>query len=507
MRLASSILLSSALLGLGATVAPASEVTTQRIVTGLVQPVYCTAPAGDSRLFILEQRGVIRIYAGGTLLARPFLDINVPVNSSGTEQGLLGLAFPADFDSSQQFYVYYTGGTGNGTSVIERYTVSSDPDSADASSAELIYQVNQPASNHNGGHIAFGPHDGYLYFGLGDGGSGGDPWGNAQNPLTLMGKMIRIDPTSDDFPGDPFRNFAIPPSNPFANDPNVRDEIWALGMRNPYRFSFDRDNHHLFIADVGQNCYEEIDWQPSTSTGGQNYGWDVKEAAHCFNENDFNECDFAGPCTGPYTDPIYEYDHTTEGFSCSVTGGYVYRGGAIPKIQGHYFFADYCSDHIYSFRNNGAFIQGFQDRTTQLEPDVGSIRTIAGFGEDGFGEMYIVDRGGGEIFKMIPAPATDTLPNPDVGSGFQLSAGRPNPFTAATRFSVTLQNDSDLSVAVYGASGRLVRRIYEGPAAAGSVDLEWRGRDGADRPVPAGVYFLRAESGEGRATQRITLLK
>lgn len=368
------------------------EMKTERIVSGLVRPLFVTHAPGDTdRIFIVEQRdgstGRIRIFelSSSTLLPTPFLSVS-PV-STGGEQGLLGLTFHPDYASNGFFYVNYTDGSG--TTVIERYQVSIDPDLADPSSGQTVLTLAQPYANHNGGWLGFGP-DGYLYCTVGDGGSGGDPQGNAQNLTTLLGKILRIDVAGDDFPADPDRNYAIPPDNPFVGVAG-EDEIWAYGLRNPWRPSFDRSTNDLWIADVGQVSWEEVNFQPASSTGGENYGW------RCYEGNyEYNTSGCSAPGTMVF--PIHDYDH---GQGCSVTGGYVYRGNAIPALSGTYFFADFCTASIWSFRYDGASISEFTDRTVELDPGGGlSIDQITSFGEDGSGEIYICDLGG-EVFKIV----------------------------------------------------------------------------------------------------------
>jgi glucose/arabinose dehydrogenase len=361
-----------------------APLTSVRVASGLSYPVFACSPSGDlERLFIVEQPGRIKILdlIGGTVGGTPFLDISSLVSFSG-ERGLLSMAFHPDYDANGTFFVNYTNNSGN--TVIARYTVSGDPDVADPGSAVILKTINQDFSNHNGGQVQFGP-DGYLYVGMGDGGSAGDPYQRAQDPGSLLGKMLRLDV---DNPPD-----FIPSDNPFVGRPPL-DEIWALGVRNPWRFSFDRLTDDLYIADVGQNAWEEIDFQPAASTGGENYGWDCMEGTHCYGGG-------ACTCGDPSLKlPIYEYSH---GVGCSITGGYVYRGCAVPDLQGTYFFADYCSDKIWSFRYDGVSITDFTERTAELVPDVGSISSISSFGEDVAGEHYICDLYGGELFKIVPA--------------------------------------------------------------------------------------------------------
>ena len=357
-----------------------TPLTTTVVASGLSSPVFITFPPGDTeRIFIVQQGGRVRIVKNGSLLPGNFLNLQGRVSCCG-ERGLLGLAFHPDYDSNGFFYVNYTDSSGN--TVIARFQVTANPDSANFSSRQILLTVTQPYSNHNGGWIGFGPSDGYLYIALGDGGSGGDPQNRAQNPLTLLGKMLRIDI-------DTSQGYKIPPSNPFADSTGTLKEIWALGLRNPWRNSFDRLTGDLYIADVGQGAWEEVDFQPFSSTGGENYGWRLKEGDHCFNPPD--SCD---TLTG-LTDPIYEYPHTD---GCSITGGYLYRGCAIPDLQGTYFFGDYCNGRVWSFRYNGIDTSEFQERTSEL--GVGFFN-ISSFGEDALGELYIVGHNNGIIYKIV----------------------------------------------------------------------------------------------------------
>ncbi len=377
-------LLGLAALGLLLPDAPAQRVRTVRVASGLDNPLFVTSPPGDAaRLFILEQNtGRIRILKNGSLLSTPFLDIG-SLNSQGGERGLLGMAFHPDYASNGRFFINYTNNAGD--TVIAEYQVSANPDVADASSARTVMTIGQPFSNHNGGMLAFGP-DGYLYIGTGDGGDANDPFGNGQNPQTLLGKMLRIDVDG----GIPY---GIPSTNPFVGDPTTLDEIWALGLRNPWRYAFDRETGDLWIADVGQGTWEEVDFEPAGSPGGINWGWDQREGAHWFQ---------GGSGTG-YTDPIYEYQHTFNPFRCSITGGYVYRGSAIPGLQGTYWFAEWCSDEVWSFRLVNGQVTEFTDRTAQVAPGGGlNLTSISSMGEDANGELYFCDHTGGEVFMLVP---------------------------------------------------------------------------------------------------------
>ena len=398
------ILLLAAWLALGvlaATPAPvplagANNLALEPFASGLIQPVDI-AHAGDSRLFVVEQPGRIRIVQpDGTVLATPFLDIQDRVNDSGNEQGLLGLAFEPN--NPNVFYVNYTvqstNNTRNGDTIIARYRVSSgDPNRADKGSEQIVLEVDQPYENHNAGDLAFGP-DGYLYVPLGDGGSGGDPDENAQDLAELLGKLLRIDVVGQ-------ATYAIPSTNPYVNDgnPNTRAEIWAFGLRNPWRISFDRLTDDLYIGDVGQGLWEEIDFQSVSSSGGENYGWDCREGNHDFESNG---------CAGSYISPIFEYPHSESNppANCSVTGGYVYRGPAYPALQGRYFFADYCSGRLWSL----LFTDANGWTVTAYGPLLDNPMT---FGEDQTGELYVA-LSNGQILRLVdavqPAPtATPTL--------------------------------------------------------------------------------------------------
>jgi glucose/arabinose dehydrogenase len=346
------------------------------VVSGLASPVFLTAAPGDAeRLFVVERGGRVVIIRNGAVLASPFLDIQDLVTSGG-ERGLLSMAFHPDFSQNGEFFVDYTDV--NSDTRVARYQVSADPDVADPASGEVILTVAQPYSNHNGGQLAFGP-DGMLYIGLGDGGSAGDPLGNGQDPTTLLGAILRIDVDG----GAPY---VIPADNPFVSDGEARDEIWTYGLRNPWRFSFDRQTGDLYIGDVGQSAWEEVDVQPAASGGGENYGWNIMEGTHCY---DATSCDQAGLDL-----PVLEYSHS-EG--CSITGGYVYRGSSLPILTGHYLYADYCSGWIRSFRYVGGEAVDLRDWSSALAPGTG----ISSFGQDALGELYVMTLSG-DVFRIVP---------------------------------------------------------------------------------------------------------
>jgi glucose/arabinose dehydrogenase len=356
-----------------------SGVGLQQVATGLSFPLYLTAPPGDvARLFIVEKTGKIRIVKDGTLLPDAFLDIGSQI-SNGGEQGLLGLAFDPQYATNGRFVVHYTDTAGD--TRLSTFQVSTNPDLADPTSEHIILSVDQPFENHNGGQIVFGP-DGFLYMGLGDGGSGDDPQGNGQDLTDLLGSILRLDVTAG-------TSYTSPPDNPFAGRTDARPEIWSYGLRNPWRFSFDRSTGDLYIGDVGQGQFEEIDVSPAAAGSGKglNYGWNIMEGAHCLNGA---QCDPTGLVL-----PTFEYTHS-EG--CSVTGGYVYRGQAVPALQGQYFYSDFCQGWVHSFRYAGGKANVITDWPT-LKPG----GNVSSFGEDASGELYVLDSGG-TVFKIVTVP-------------------------------------------------------------------------------------------------------
>ncbi|HET6579051.1 MAG TPA: PQQ-dependent sugar dehydrogenase [Gemmatimonadales bacterium] len=355
----------------------AVPVALQEVASGLSFPLALTAPPGDSRLFIVEKGGAVRVVREGVLLPTPFLDLGGRV-STGGEQGLLDLAFDPAYATNGRFIVHYTDVNGNTT--VSAFRVSpGDPDQADPASETVLLTAEQPFDNHNGGRILFGP-DGMLYIGLGDGGSGGDPGGRGQSLVELLGDILRVDVTGG-------TSYTIPPDNPFAGRTDARPELWSVGLRNPWRFDFDPATGDLYVADVGQNAWEEVDVATVAQGAGRgaNFGWNVMEGTHCYAAA---TCDTTGLVL-----PVLEYSHA-EG--CSISGGYVYRGAAIPGLQGHYFYADYCSGWVRSFR-----FQDGQATDPRQWPTLAPGGGIPGFGRDASGELYVLSVEG-RVFRIVP---------------------------------------------------------------------------------------------------------
>ncbi|TWT66819.1 Soluble aldose sugar dehydrogenase YliI precursor [Posidoniimonas polymericola] len=403
----------------------AAQIAGTTRVASVGGPIFATHAPGDTdRLFIATRNGAIRVLdlTTGALLPTPFLSI--PGVSTSGEGGLLGLAFHPDYAANGKFYVNVTqdddgevfqGASAPFSNYVHEYTVSAgDPNVASAASQRQLLEIPQPQNNHNGGWIGFSPNDDYLYIGVGDGGSGNDTGaghtpsiGNAQDlyleasrgapaSRNLLGKMLRIDVNGDDYPAETDRNYAIPSDNPFVGGEIVDDEIWAYGLRNPFRNSFDRQLGDLWIADVGQGVREEINFQPADSTGGENYGWRLREG-----DIQTPSSGIGGPIPPDYVGPVYDYDHGGSQFSGnSVTGGYRYRGPD-PSLRGQYFFADFAREHVWRFdpADPDATVENIN---TLITADVGTVDQIAAFGEDADGNLYIVDLGG-QVFRMNTA--------------------------------------------------------------------------------------------------------
>ncbi len=354
------------------------QITFTQVVSSLTRPV-SIAHAGDDRIFVVEQAGRIKIVKNGAVLPTVFINITDRVKDTGNEQGLLGLAFDPYYSTNGYFYVNYTNNSGDTN--IARFSVSTDnPDVADPDSEVVLKTIDQPYSNHNGGCIQFG-QDNFLYIGMGDGGSGGDPENNGQNKLSLLGKILRVDISNHN------STYAIPTNNPFVNDITYAPEIWATGVRNPWRFSFDRIYGDMWIADVGQNLWEEIDFQPGSSAGGENYGWRCYEGTHTYNTSN---CQAASN----YVAPIYEYPHSGTISGCSVTGGYIYRGAQFSNMWGWYIFADICNNNVWIIKQDDAAF------TTEFLGNIGNYN-YSSFGEDKYGEIYCTDLNNGKLYKLF----------------------------------------------------------------------------------------------------------
>jgi len=378
-----------------------SELAVLKVANVPSKSLYITQPDDEKDLlFVLNQKGQIHIIKNGTTLNTPFLDISDRVHGSlvpGSEEGLLGLAFHPDYLANGFFYVNYVNK--KDTSIVSRFTVTENPEKANKESETIILQLAQPFGNHNGGHLAFGPKDGMLYIGFGDGGKWGDPYNNGQNLNSLLGSILRIDINKGDF-------YSIPKDNPFVGDKSKRAEIFCYGLRNPWRFSFDRKTNDLIIGDVGQNLWEEVNWNSWENAKGANFGWRIMEGNHCYNPEDF--CDTTG-----LIQPVHEYPNNAaymkillgmdeaEATGCSVTGGYVYRGKENPDLYGRYIFGDYCTGRIWSFKLENGKPVGFINLRNKIKKHSSDIPLfISSFGEDSSGELYIVDYLGA-VYKFV----------------------------------------------------------------------------------------------------------
>lgn len=353
----------------------ATNISVRLVARGLKQPLYLTnAGDGNEQVFVVEKRGTIVLLQDNKPAPQIFLDITDRVGSGGSEQGLLSVAFHPRYAENGLLYVNYTNHAGD--TVISRFEAKGA--AADPTSELVLLTIDQPYVNHNGGLVLFGP-DGYLYIGMGDGGSAGDPQGNGQNLDTLLGKMLRIDVDRSDL----YAAYSIPPDNPWADGSGGRAEIWAYGLRNPWRFSIDRATGDFYIADVGQNAYEEVNMLPAGSASGANFGWNIAEGNHCFRARN---CDLSA-----FVAPIGEYGRDG---GCSITGGYVYRGAAFPKLHGIYFFGDYCSGNVWGLRRTPT---GAWEQALLLQTDL----NISSFGEDEAGELYVTDLTSGGVYQIM----------------------------------------------------------------------------------------------------------
>jgi glucose/arabinose dehydrogenase len=446
-------------------------------------PIECvTSGDGTGRLFVAEQRGRIWVFnaTASSPQRRLFLDLTSVVSQSGNETGLLGLAFHPQYASNGQFFVDYTSSSsGSLKSYIARYTVSAtDPDSAVKSSGAVLLTVDQPFDNHNGGKIAFGP-DGYLYIALGDGGDGNDPGNNGQTLTTALGKILRIDVNTV----SPPLAYGIPPSNPFAtNALGYRKEIYAYGLRNPWRFSFDAVDGTLWAGDVGQGTREEVD----TIIAGGNYGWRLTEGFICTPGVNPTCKDTAGTIK-----PLWDYPHASG--DISITGGYVYRGSAIPSLRGKYIYGDYGSGRIWALTLNGS-----QPATNALLLD--SPLLISAFAQDREREVYVVSIGTGRLMKLT-GPATDTG-SAELPRDFYLAANFPNPFNPSTVIRFGIPFTSRVMLSVFDVLGREVRILAHDVHPQGSYEVRFDATG-----LPSGVYLYRLQAGAYSETRKLVLLR
>jgi len=439
---------------------------------------------GTNRLFVVEQAGLIRVFENAPTVQTTsvFLDIRDRVNSSGNEEGLLGLAFHPDYKNNGYFFVNYTANPPRRT-IIARYKVSkTNPDVADKSSEEIFLTFSQPFSNHNGGQITFGP-DGFLYIGTGDGGSGGDPQGNGQNRSTMLGKILRIDVDSE----QSGKKYAIPSDNPFAgNALGYMEEIYAYGLRNPWRFSFDPETGWLWAGDVGQNLWEEVD----VIQKGKNYGWNIMEGFHCYSPS--SGCDTSG-----LVKPIVEYDHNA---GISITGGHVYRGQRVPELFGAYIYGDFGSKRIWSLRFDG---NGLAVNAEIIPANAGV--PLSSFGIDENRELYLCSFDG-KVYRFTPT--TTRLPGDEnfLPKGLMLEQNFPNPVRAhedaLTTFNFFLPTAADISIVLCDIVGREVGIIFKGFLAGGrhsvKYSLAW---------LPTGSYSYSLSSAGVRINRQLQLLR
>lgn len=449
------------------------DITVEEFATGFTIPVDITN-AGDERLFIVEKLGDIRIIdEDGTTLPTPFLSIGGRVNAGANERGLLGLTFHPNYTENGYFYVNYTNF--GGSTIISRFSRSEDnPNLADPSSEKIIMTIQQPFNNHNGGDLNFGP-DGYLYIGMGDGGNAGDPGNRAQNNQTLLGKILRIDVnTADDIA------YTIPENNPFVDDSNVLDEIWSIGWRNPWRFTFDSSTGDMWVGDVGQNKSEEISFQPASSKGGENYGWKCYEGDQPFRTS-------GCPSIENFVAPIYAYAHRTDdGCGGSVTGGEVYRGSRYPGLSGYYIYADYCSGTISAILQNQ--FGGFDN----FDLTVIGNNTISTFGKGNDETIYMANVQTGTIFAIRGQEVSSTKEAIQFES-FNIA---PNPFKDQLAIQFETQQKGDFRLLVSDLNGR---KIYESqeqfvPFFTKTIDL---------KNIPTGVYLLQIETGQQLSSWRV----
>lgn len=442
---------------------------------------------GDNRNFVIQQDGKIIVFQNDSNAAtsKVFLNISNKISSSSGEEGLLGLAFHPNYASNGYFYVNYTAPSPLRT-VIARYKVNnSDPDKADSLSEYKILEVNQPYSNHNGGTVMFGM-DGYLYIGMGDGGSSGDPSNNAQNLQVLLGKMLRIDINDT----TASRRYLIPPTNPFYNNPTAgKEELYAWGLRNPWKFTQDATTGLIYVGDVGQNAWEEID----ILQNGKNYGWRQMEGFACYNPS--SGCDTSGK-----TLPIKAYGHTSG--NCSVTGGYVYRGARRPELRGAYIYGDYCSGMIWMLRYNNGVVSS-DSLLTQKNI------LLSAFGVDRNNELYFIQTSSAaKIYRFNKSPLAGIINNQTgQAESYSLDQNYPNPFNPSTRIGFSVPSRSMVSIGIYDAAGKLVRTLVNTYLQSGKYEIEWNGSDDYGRNLSSGIYYYKMNSEDFSHTKKMVLLK
>ena len=448
------------------------------------RPVDFQAPNdGTNRIFVVEQAGLIKVFPNDrdVQTAGIFLDIRKRVDARANEMGLLGLAFHPDFKNNGLFFVNYTASNPRRTIVSKFQAPSPGADKADPDSEVQILVINQPYSNHNGGQLAFGP-DGYLYIALGDGGAAGDPQGHGQNPATLLGAILRID-VNNPTGGLPY---SIPDDNPFAgNTEGIKEEIYAYGLRNPWRFSFDPQTGWLWAADVGQDAREEINLIES----GKNYGWNIMEGSLCFSPP--TGCNKTG-----LELPIWEYDHTQ---GHSITGGYVYRGKNVPELYGKYIYADFISGNIWALQYDGK-------NPPKNELLLASGLNISSFGVDSNYELYICAFDG-YIYRFKPT-VTSVPAQPELPGSAILYPNYPNPFNPATTLSFSLHRAARVRLEIYSIQGALIKVLVDKPLSAGFYEVEWNGTTNEGQHVPSGLYLAFLRINQAVADQhRLILIK
>lgn len=465
-----------------------SENLRLELVASVSRPVDVQAIPGDeSRLFVVDQNGRIRVVdlADDSLVTMPYLDISDRVRCCG-ERGLLGLAFHPEFATNGELFVYYSRSSecGNGgESVVSRFTASNPADATvSPGTEEILLTFCQPFSNHNGGQVRFSPVDGYLYISTGDGGSGGDPVNSGQTGTTMLGKLLRIDVDSQ----TEGLQYGIPASNPFIGNPNVNDEVWALGLRNPWRFDIDPENGDIYIGDVGQNAWEEIDWQPGASTGGENYEWRVIEGTHNFS---------AGTSFGAGTRvaPVFEYGHSSgQPRGASVTGGVVYRGCRMPDLQGTYFFGDYIANWVASLRMVEGEVSDFRLGSNELNNAAGAV---SAFGRDATGELYVCNLSRSRVYRIVPGLPPNNPPSAVIATSPSPADVEIGGVPAAVWFDGSGSDDGD-----GGAQG--LSYLWEqvaGPEGGGEIESPTSESTMAEFTQP-GEYTYRLTVDDGRDT-------